>query len=86
MSDKEEILAKIKKMPIEDILRYKRVASGTNMILNIIGVMILMLMFVYPNMGMIFAGIIFVFLLANTSVGVSQFQKEISEILDKKFR
>lgn len=84
MSDKQEFISKIKKMPVEEILRYKTTAINTNRVINVFGILTLLMMLIFPNMEMIIAGAIFIFIFANMSVGISEFLKEISEILAKK--
>lgn len=84
MSEREEFISKIKKMSVDEILRYKVTAINTNRVINIFGVLTLLMMLLFPNMGMIIAGAVFIFLFANMSVGISQFLKEITEILAKK--
>ena len=86
MNEKEEFIANIKQMSVEEIIKYQSIAAKANRTVNIFGVSILFLILLYPSIGLIFAGSIFIFLFANISVGISQLLKEINKILESKKR
>lgn len=84
MSEKEELLAKIKKMPVEDIMEYERVGTTSNFFFNIGGVFLIFLTLVYPSIIMsFFAGVIVLFL-AKFSQNVSEILVEIRKIRENK--
>lgn len=84
MNRKQEIISEIRKMPVEEIFRYKATAEQADCIINVLGVCTLFMMLAFPNVGMIISGIIFIFLFSNMSVGISELLKEIAEELKNR--
>jgi hypothetical protein len=71
MSDeKSELMMKIKKMPLEEILKYESAAVTAGRILNTIGISCFLLMFFFPEVLVILVCAPIIMLVAHAGTGI----------------
>jgi len=75
---------KLRKMSVEELLKYESAATTTNKLIAICGVSLILFTLFYPNIFVILATTILVFLGANISAGIDQFITVVQEQLEIK--
>lgn len=84
MSDKEEFLNRLKKMPAEELVKYENAALFIGRCVNVLGVSCILFALFYPYMAVIFTSIIFTIILAQVSAGVGEFRTAVKDYLSSK--
>lgn len=80
---RNELIKKIRVMPLEELVAYESAAISTNRFITFIGVTCLFFMLVFPSLLIILPGVILVYIMANISTGVDIAIKEIRNRLEK---
>lgn len=80
---RNELIKKIRVMPLEELVAYESAAISTNRFITFVGVICLFFMLVFPSLLTILPGVILVYIMANISTGVDIAIKEIRNRLEK---
>lgn len=84
MSDnKEAFLDKVKKMPMEELVKYKNTAITMNRFINIFGISCCLLMVFFPVLITVMIGVPSVCFLANIGAGIGKSLEEIRRNMEK---
>jgi len=78
---KTGLLEKLKKSSIEELTKYESAAIAANRIINVIGISLLLLMFIFPIGTIILVSSVSVLLLANMGVNVNRSLIEVRRYL-----
>lgn len=73
MAEKEEFLDKLRKMSVEELVKYENAAKFTNRMVGTLAIILILLTLFYPHIVLIVCTAITVYVLANVSAGVSDF-------------
>ncbi len=84
MDEKKEFLDKIRKMPVEELMKYESAAKFTNKMVGTLAVSIILLTMFFPSIFLIVASAITVYVLGNMSAGISDFIVVVQKQLEAK--
>lgn len=81
MSNRDELLKKLKHMPVEELSRYESTSRFVERSSAVLGVSLILLAMFYPTVSMILVGSLLTILLANIATGAAELRKEVQGYL-----